>query len=182
MNSFEKPCPLVCLSKVYEFLVLSACGFADLFRALEMVTPKQQLILLKCLKNLSVSPAALESIQNCYGAINTLSIFLSHKESTSLKDLRNQALYIIFNFCRINKHRRTLAASAGVVPSLLYIVSINNPLKQFALPILCDLAHTNTICRVVLWENGGLEFYLSLLGDFNNTYWQINALEAILSW
>jgi hypothetical protein len=56
---------------------------------------------------------------------------------------------------------------------------MSSPLKQFALPILCDLASAGKSCRKVLWQNGGIHMYLKLLDD---QYFQVSALEAILSW
>jgi hypothetical protein len=93
-----------------------------------------------------------------------------------------QALQILFNFCRINKGRQELAVTSGIIPPLKYIVEINNPLKQFALPILCDLSRSTRRCKDILWENDGFNFYMKLLNDSNNVYWQINALEAINAW
>lgn len=85
----------------------------------------------------------------------------------------------MYNLCRLSKSRQEEAALSGVVPLLQNIVQKEPILKEFALPILCDLAHASKVCRKVLWQNGSLDFYLFLLND---PYWQANALDAILVW
>lgn len=67
----------------------------------------------------------------------------------------------------------------GIIPVLQNIVKTDRPLKEFALPILCDMAHSGKRCRRLLWQNDGLEFYISLLSD---PYWQVTALDAIHVW
>lgn len=67
----------------------------------------------------------------------------------------------------------------GIIPVLQNIVKTDRPLKEFALPILCDMAHSGKRCRRLLWQNDGLEFYISLLSD---PYWQVTALDAIFVW
>ena len=75
--------------------------------------------------------------------------------------------------------RQEEAAQAGIIPSLKRITESGSPLKQFALPILCDLASATKSCRTLLWQHNGLSLYLRLLHD---PYFQVSALEAILSW
>lgn len=58
-------------------------------------------------------------------------------------------------------------------------VEVSSPLKQFALPILCDLASAGKSCRTLLWQHDCLKLYLKLLSD---PYFQVSALEAILVW
>lgn len=55
----------------------------------------------------------------------------------------------------------------------------SSPLKQFALPILCDFAHAGKATRRLLWRHDGLAFYLGLLRD---PFWANPALEALLAW
>ena len=52
-------------------------------------------------------------------------------------------------------------------------------LKQFMLPILCDLASAGQTCCVLLQQQDGFSLYLKLLKD---PYFQVSALEAVLSW
>ena len=71
------------------------------------------------------------------------------------------------------------AAQAGIIPSLKRVIESKSPLKQFALPILCDLASAGKSCRKLLWQHNGLGVYVKLLSD---PYFQVSALEAIHSW
>jgi len=66
----------------------------------------------------------------------------------------------------------------GIVPHLQYIIASQSPLKQFALPLICDLAHVKK-ARPELWQYRGVEFYLDLLEE---EYWQVNALDSLSVW
>ena len=79
----------------------------------------------------------------------------------------------------MNKSRQEEAAQAGIIPSLKRVIESKSPLKQFALPILCDLASAGKSCRKLLWQHNGLGMYVKLLSD---PYFQVSALEAIHSW
>ena len=85
----------------------------------------------------------------------------------------------MYNLCRLNKSRQEKTALAGMIPILQQIVRAERPLKEFALPILCDFAHAGKVCRKLLWKHDCLTTYLNVLGD---PYWQVNALDAILAW
>lgn len=52
----------------------------------------------------------------------------------------------------------------------------DSPLKQYALPLLCDMAHASRNSREQLRSHGGLDVYLSLLDD---EYWSVIALDSI---
>ncbi|KAF9917948.1 hypothetical protein BX616_010774 [Lobosporangium transversale] len=94
-------------------------------------------------------------------------------------DVCNHVLTTLFNMCRINKSRQEEAAQAGIIPHLQQIAESSSPLKQFALPILCDMAHAGRACRNILWHNDCLPVYLRL---FKDPYWQVNAIDAVLVW
>lgn len=59
------------------------------------------------------------------------------------------------------------------------LVHKNSPLKQFALPVLCDFAQASRACRKMLWHASGLDFFLGLLGD---PFWSTAALDSISAW
>jgi hypothetical protein len=84
-----------------------------------------------------------------------------------------------YNLCRLNKIRQEEAAQAGIIPCLKRVIETSSPLKQFALPILCDLASAGKSCRTLLWQHDGLTMYFKLLDD---PYFQVSALESVLSW
>jgi hypothetical protein len=93
--------------------------------------------------------------------------------------MSNHIFQTCYNLCRLNKSRQEEAAQAGIIPSLKRVIETSSPLKQFALPILCDLASAGKSCRSLLWQFDGLAMYLKLLED---PYFQVSALESILSW
>lgn len=101
------------------------------------------------------------------------------EKKCSLQEMSNHIFQTCYNLCRINKTRQEEAAQAGILPCLKRIIEISSPLKQFALPILCDLASAGKSCRTLLWQHDGLGMYLKLLED---PYFQVSALESILSW
>lgn len=85
-------------------------------------------------------------------------------------------LNALYNLCKINKRRQERAAESGIIPHLMHFVRINSPLKRFALPLLCDMAHASRITREQLRANKGIELYLSLLDD---EYWAVTALDSL---
>ena len=103
-----------------------------------------------------------------------LASYLFHGQEVS-----NHIFQTCYNLCRLNKSRQEEAAQAGIIPSLKRVIESKSPLKQFALPILCDLASAGKSCRKLLWQHDGLGMYVKLLSD---PYFQVSALEAIHSW
>lgn len=63
------------------------------------------------------------------------------------QEIQNHVVNALFNLCRLSKVRQEEAAIAGAIPILQRVVSGSSPLKQFALPILCDFAHASKSCR-----------------------------------
>ncbi|EPS43216.1 hypothetical protein H072_2794 [Dactylellina haptotyla CBS 200.50] len=138
-----------------------------------------QITILKFVKNLSMLSTTLDILQNA-NAIEILTEMLAENaHKPQFKELSNQILSIMFNLCRHSKSRQEEAAMNGIVPILQKIVRTDRPLKEFALPILCDMAHSGRLGRKYLWQNNGLEFFVSLLSE---PYWQVASLEAILVW
>lgn len=143
------------------------------------MTPAHQITMLKFIKNLSMLSTTLDSLQNS-NAIDVLTDLLrSTIKRPHFREVSNQILNTIYNMCRLNKSRQEDAALNGIVPLLQKIVQTERPLKEFALPILCDMAHSGKVGRRELWRNKGLAFYISLLSD---PYWQVTALDAIFTW
>jgi len=160
--------------------------------------------MLKFIKNLSMLPTTHEALQNS-NAIEVLTDLLSSsmkrtqklgqkqalsprsdesneddkKQRRQCREISNQILNIMYNLCRLSKTRQEDAALNGVIPLLQQIVQTEQPLKEFALPILCDMAHSGKVGRKILWQNKGLQTYISLLAD---KYWQVTALDSILIW
>jgi len=145
------------------------------------MTPSHQITMLKFIKNLSMLSTTLESLHSA-DAIDFLIDVLSlsiRKGAQHFREISNQVLNTMFNLCRLSKERQEYAASNGIIPLLLKIMKTDRPPKEFVLPILCDMAHSGSKGRRYLWQNNGLDFYVSLLAD---QYWQVTALDAIFVW
>ncbi|KAK0613377.1 putative SEPH-like protein [Immersiella caudata] len=148
---------------------------------LRRMTPAHQITMLKFIKNLSMLSTTLESLHSA-DAIDFLIDVLSlsiRKGAQHFREISNQVLNTMFNLCRLSKERQEYAASNGIIPLLLKIMKTDRPPKEFVLPILCDMAHSGSKGRRYLWQNNGLDFYVSLLAD---QYWQVTALDAIFVW
>ncbi|KAL1733487.1 hypothetical protein EV714DRAFT_204640 [Schizophyllum commune] len=150
-----------------------------LLRACELLEPECLAQMLKAIKHLSMNPTLLEVLQNA-NAIEIL-VRILDEQSTGPHgtEISNHIFQTCYNLCRLNKSRQEEAAQAGIIPCLKRVIETRSPLKQFALPILCDLASAGKSCRSLLWQHDGLSMYLRLLDD---PYFQVSALESILSW
>jgi len=96
-----------------------------------------------------------------------------------LAEMRNQCVNALYLLCKINRSRQEEAAIHGVLAPLQAIITQGSPLKQFALPIVCDIAKASKRARAELKQHRGVPFYLSLLSV---PYWQVQALDALLVW
>ncbi|CAB4384200.1 unnamed protein product [Rhizophagus irregularis] len=149
-----------------------------IFEDLDKLSPILTVAMLKCIKNLSMNSNTLEALQNA-GTIKVLTGILDVQAPPYVTEISNQVLNTMFNLCRINKSRQKAAANAGIIPHLKYFAYNKSPLKQFALPILCEMPHAGGDCRDLLWRHDILQLYLDLMTD---QFWQVNAIEAILVW
>ena len=59
------------------------------------------------------------------------------------------------------------------------MIADGSHLKQFALPIIFDLAHASAASRAELWKNDCVSFYLDQLKE---NYWQTFALNSLFMW
>ncbi|KPI37627.1 Cytokinesis protein sepH [Cyphellophora attinorum] len=149
-------------------------------KAIKRMSPTHQITMLKFTKNLSMLSTTLEALHNS-NAIDVLTDLLTNGvDGPHAREMSNQILSTVYNLCRLSKGRQEDAALAGIIPVLMRIVKQDKtPVKEFALPILCDMAHSTRAARRELWQNKGLVFYISLLSD---PYWQVTALDAIFAW
>ncbi|KAH8821133.1 cell division control protein-like protein 15 [Xylogone sp. PMI_703] len=148
---------------------------------LRRMTPAHQITMLKFIKNLSMLSTTLDSLHSA-NAIELLIDLLGksmEQAPAHFREISNQVLNTMYNLCRLSKVRQEDAAISGIIPLLLKIMQTKRPPKEFALPILCDMAHSGKVGRKYLWQNKGLKFYISLLED---QYWQVTALDAIFVW
>lgn len=133
--------------------------------------------MLKGIKQLSMDHNTLSSLQRA-GTIRRLVRVLAKREGACVTEMHNHTLNALYNLCKLDQERQYQAAQEGVVPHLMHLIISQSPLKQFALPLICDLAHLKK-ARSELWKNRGVEFYLDLLYD---KYWQFNALDSLSVW
>ncbi|KAI9883943.1 MAG: hypothetical protein M1823_004287 [Watsoniomyces obsoletus] len=146
---------------------------------LKRMSPTHQITMLKFIKNLSMLSTTLDALQNS-NAIEVLTDLLSSSMTEPhFREISNQVLNTMYNLCRLSKTRQEDAALNGLIPLLQRIVKTERPLKEFALPILCDMASSGKVGRKILWQNKGLSFYISLMAD---PYWQVTAVDAIFIW
>lgn len=165
-------------------------------RACELLEGDFLIQMLKAVKHLSMNANLLEVLQNAnaieilirlldddraspHGTVGRSSDVRFRCSCCTSQEVSNHIFQTCYNLCRLNKSRQEEAAQAGIIPCLKRVIETSSPLKQFALPILCDLASAGKSCRNLLWQHNGLNLYLKLLED---PYFQVSALEAILSW
>ncbi|CAI9114684.1 OLC1v1015464C1 [Oldenlandia corymbosa var. corymbosa] len=146
-----------------------------LFQMFNKIEPPILLKLLKCINHLSMDPHCLEHLQRA-DAIKYLIPNLDLKEGPLVSQIHNEVLHALFNLCKINKRRQEQAAENGIIPHLMQFIMSDSPLKQYALPLLCDMAHASRNSREQLRAHGGLDVYLSLLED---ELWSVTALDSI---
>ncbi|KAK4686255.1 hypothetical protein P7C73_g3874, partial [Tremellales sp. Uapishka_1] len=135
---------------------------------------------IKAIKHLSTSPQLIDVLQNS-NAMEVLVLLLGKniKGGSHSNEICSHIFQTIYSMCRLSKARQEEAASSGIIPLLKKVIQNKSPLKQFALPILCDLANAGKVSRRLLWQNDGMKLYLDLLED---QYWRVSALDAILAW
>ncbi|KAG6377196.1 hypothetical protein JVT61DRAFT_1249 [Boletus reticuloceps] len=150
-----------------------------LMRACELLEGDCLVQMLKAVKHLSMNANLLEVFQNANAIEILIKLLDEDRAGPHSTEISNHIFQTCYNLCRLNKSRQEEAAQAGIIPCLKRVIETSSPLKQFALPILCDLASAGKSCRNLLWQHNGLCMYLKLLED---PYFQVSALEAILSW
>ncbi|GKV21312.1 hypothetical protein SLEP1_g31304 [Rubroshorea leprosula] len=146
-----------------------------LFQMFNRIEPPILLKTLKCINYLSTDPNCLENLQRA-DAIKYLIPNLELKDGPLVSQIHHEVLHALFNLCKINKRRQEQAAENGIIPHLMNFIISDSPLKQYALPLLCDMAHASRNSREQLRAHGGLDVYLSLLDD---EVWSVTALDSI---
>lgn len=153
--------------------------FCNLFKCFSNLNTQHQLSVLKFIKNMSSLPEILPILQNANTIDYLTNVLSGATKKPVFKDYASQILHTMYNLCRLSQVRQEEAAQCGIIPALQEAVAGDLPLKEFALPILCDMALAGKICRKALWQNNGLDTYLGLTSD---PYWQVKAYDAIFFW
>ncbi|XP_010534878.1 PREDICTED: MAP3K epsilon protein kinase 1-like isoform X2 [Tarenaya hassleriana] len=155
------------------------CSQSLLSRLLQMfncLEPPILLKLLECINHLSTDPNCLENLQRA-DAIKHLIPNLELKDGPLVYQIHHEVLSALFNLCKINRRRQEQAAENGIIPHLMHFITTDSPLKQYALPLLCDMAHASRSSREQLRAHGGLDVCLRLLND---EFWCVIALDSIV--
>ncbi|XP_024545433.1 MAP3K epsilon protein kinase 1 isoform X1 [Selaginella moellendorffii] len=153
----------------------SMCSLSLLIRLFTMLSklePPILLKILKCISQLSMDPYTLEPLQRADAMKHLVPLL----EGQYTSQIHNQVLNALYNLCKINKRRQEQAAECGIIPHLLHFITTNSPLKKFALPLLCDMAHASRYTREQLRAHKGLDVYLNLLDD---EFWAVTALDSL---
>ncbi|XP_019461926.1 PREDICTED: MAP3K epsilon protein kinase 1-like isoform X2 [Lupinus angustifolius] len=151
-------------------------GFLSrLFQMFNGMEPAILLKILKCVNHLSTDPNCLDNLQRA-DAIRYLIPNLELREGSLVSQIHHEVLNTLFNLCKINKRRQEQASENGIIPHLMQFITSNSPLKQYALPLLCDMAHSSRNSREQLTAHGCLDAYLNLLEDKD---WSVTALDSI---
>ncbi|AQK46872.1 MAP3K epsilon protein kinase 1 [Zea mays] len=160
---------------VVRSLMASQSLLTRLFQMFNKIEPPILLKILRCINHLSGDPNCLETLQRT-DAIKHLIPILELCDGPLVFQIHSEVLNALFNLCKINKRRQEQAAENGIIPHLMNFVMSDSPLRQYALPLLCDMAHASRNSREQLRAHGGLDAYLNLLED---DVWACTALDSI---
>jgi len=142
--------------------------------------PHVVLLLLRCIKHLCMGDASqMEALQRAKAVPTLVAMLRLNQEGGLPAEMRNQCVNALYLLCKISRSRQEEAAINGVLPPLQALIEQGSPLKQFALPIVCDIAKASKRARAELKHHHGVQFYLSLL---STEFWQEAALDALLVW
>ncbi|WOH13156.1 hypothetical protein DCAR_0832665 [Daucus carota subsp. sativus] len=156
------------------------CSQSILSRVFQMfnkLEPVVLLKLLKCINHLSTDPHCLDNLQRAEAIRHLIpNLDLKEDEGPLVSHIHYEVLNALINLCKINKRRQEQAAENGIIPHLVHYIMSGSPLKEYALPLLFDMAHASPTSREQLRAHGGLDVYLSLLED---DIWSVTALDSI---
>ena len=111
-------------------------------------SPALILKVLRTIKNLCMGEAAhMDQLQGSRAIPHLINLL---KASTTSGEMRNQCVNALYLLCRINRSRQEEAATNGGLPILQEIIAQGSPLRQFALPIVCDIAKASKRSRAEL--------------------------------
>lgn len=149
-----------------------------LLNVLSEVPPTIFLKVLKCISALSMSSNTLDRLASA-GAIKTLVPYMGRREGSLMMETHQQLFSALYNLCRLNPGRQLVAAKAGIIPHLQWVIQENHPLKQFALPTLFEMARVQKI-RDMMKPPEGVIFFISLMRQ--HYPWQTHALDCLANW
>ncbi len=133
-----------------------------LLRALDLLPRKLLVTAIKAVKHLATHPQLVEVLQNSNAVEILVDLLGKTLKGSYSNEICSHIFQTIFSMCRLSKSRQEEAAAAGIIPLLKRVIMSKSQLKQFALPVLCDLANAGKQSRRLLWQNEGLNSKLLL--------------------
>jgi len=151
----------------------------NLKQALKLMDPnsKEVLSMLHMIRDISFDRLTLNHLASMIIPLLEIVNPLVQKNEF-VKEIFYQVTHSLFHLCRLNRSRQEVAVKAGLITCLLFVIQNNKPLKEFAVPMMCELAKSSSITRATLLEKEGLNFYLELLDEPKGTF-HTDALDAI---
>lgn len=134
--------------------------------------------IVKCFASLSMDSSTHGPLVQV-DAIKYLVQCLATHDGQLAMEILQQLYNALYNLCRLNPARQFHAAEEGIIPHLQWVVQENLSLKQFALPILFEMARSKKI-RELMKAKEGVPFYLGLLKQ--QYPWQVQAMDCLAMW
>ena len=149
---------------------------APILQLLPLLPPAPLLLTLKSLCNLSMDSSTLDSLE----AAGAIPLLLPYLRPSNPLDCQQQTLLSMYYLTQIKASRQEQAGLNGIVPDLRRFIESDSPLKQFAYPILFQLAKTSRRVRVELKKQEMVSFYLHVVRS--ELYWRSAAIECLALW
>ena len=92
----------------------------------------------------------MDELQRARAIPHLISLLKASRGGDMSAEMRNQCVNALYLLCRINRSRQEEAATNGGLPILQEIITQSSPLRQFALPIVCDIAKASKRSRAEL--------------------------------
>ena len=146
----------------------------SMLRVLPSLEQEVLILLLKSICLIAMDPTTLDAFESA-GAIPALIPFLS----SPFPENQHQVLLSMYYLCQIKASRQEQAAMCGLIPHLERFIRSDHPLKQFAYPIIFQLAKCSNKSRIELKKYNGVQFYIDCLRD---VYWRSHSLEVLAGW
>lgn len=151
----------------------------SVLESMETKYPASFIKILKSIRTLSMQSSTLEPLAKA-GCIKTLVPFLGPRSSDKASEAHQQVYAIFHNLCRLSQERLAMATRAGIVPHLMWVIKSKSPLKQFALPLILDIARSKKTRADMPSRTEAIKFYLEL---FEQQFpWQVQAIDAVYNW
>ena len=148
---------------------------SSIVRAIQAADEVLSLEALRCVKTLSMDVSALGPLESA-GVVHAIATALDGPPM-----LESFALQSLFYVLRLSTRRQAMAMDSGVVPRLAMVSrQETHPLRQFALPIVFEIAsHATASIRSELRAHGAVTLFIDLL---STPYWNIGAFNILSTW